>query len=125
MARAMGVVAFSHGRQAPVKSMTPGDAVIFYAPKTDFDGDPVQAFIAHARVTGTAPYQRDFSPGMTAWVRDAEFDDVTEAPVRPMLQHLSFVKNPRHWGMAFRQGKFAIPAADYLLISQALLGSKP
>ncbi len=124
-ARAMGIVAFSHGREAPVKSLDPGDAVIFYAPKTDFDGDPVQAFVAHARVTGEAPYERDFQPGMTAWCRDAAFDDVVEVPVRPLLEPLSFVRNPRHWGMAFRQGKFAIPESDYRLIADALLAIGP
>lgn len=125
MSREMGIVAFSHGREAPVKSLAVGDTVILYAPKTDFDGDPVQAFVAHARVTGEAPYQRDFKPGMAAWCRDAAFDDVTEVPVRPMLEHLSFVKNPTHWGMAFRQGKFEIPEPDYRLIAEALLGQKP
>ncbi len=121
MSRKMGIVAFSHGREAPVKSLNVGDTVILYAPRTDFDGDPVQAFVAHARVTGAAPYKRDFKPGMTAWCRDAAFDDVTEVPVRPLLDQLGFVKNPRHWGMAFRQGKFAIPEADYRLIADALL----
>jgi hypothetical protein len=121
MARAMGIVAFSHGKEAPVRTLAPGDAVLFYAPKTDFDGDPVQAFVGHAHITGATHYQRDFAPGLTAWVRDAAFDDVTDLPVRPLLHHLSFVKNPQHWGMAFRQGKFAIPEPDYRLISQALL----
>ncbi|MDF0601764.1 EVE domain-containing protein [Psychromarinibacter sp. C21-152] len=120
MARAAGIVAFSHGRAAPVKSLAPGDRVVFYAPKTDFDGDPVQAFVAHARVTGDAPRERDFATGMTGWCRDAAFDEVTAAPVRPLLDHLSFVKNPRHWGMAFRQGKFEISGSDYRLIADAL-----
>jgi len=109
MARNIGLVAFSHGREAPVKGVAPGDAVMLCAPRTDFDGDPVQAFIAHARITGAAPRRREFFPGKTAWARDATFDDVTEVPVRPMLPDLSFVKITRHRGMAFRLGKFAIP----------------
>lgn len=120
MARAAGIVAFSHGREAPVKSLDIGDAVLLYAPRTDFDGDPVQAFVAHARVTGAAPCRREFAPGMDAWCRDAAFDAVDPVPVRPLLEQLSFVKNPRHWGMAFRQGKFAIPQADYRVIAQAM-----
>jgi len=123
MTRDMGIVAFSHGREAPVKSLNPGDAVILYAPKTDFDGDPVQAFVAHARVSGDALYQRDFKPGMTARWRDAGYDDVAEIPVRPLHEQLSFVKNPKHWGMAFRQGKFAIAQADYQLIADAMPGT--
>ncbi len=120
MAKAAGIVAFSHGREAPVRNLSAGDRVILYAPRTDFDGDTVQAFVAHAVVTGDAPEFREFAPGMEAWCRAARFDDVTEAPVRPMLGDLSFVKNPRHWGMAFRQGKFAIPESDYRRIAAAM-----
>lgn len=124
-AREMGIVAFSHGRESAVRSLAVGDAVILYAPRTDFDGDPVQAFVAHAIVTGEAPETREFAPGMTAWTRAARYDEITEIPVRPMLDDLEFVTNPRHWGMSFRQGKFAIGQADYLRIATALLGRTP
>ncbi len=120
MAKAAGLVAFSHGREAPVRSLSVGDRVVLYAPKTDFDGAPVQAFVAHATVTGAEPLFRAFGSGMEAWSRDAVFDDVTEAPVRPLLDSLSFVKNPKHWGMAFRQGKFSITEADYRRIAAAM-----
>lgn len=120
MARQAGVVAFSHGREAPVKALDPGDRVIYYAPRTDFDGDPVQAFVAHARVTGAAPREREFQGGRIGWCRDATFDDVTEVPVRPLLEQLSFVKDPRHWGMAFRRGKFEMSQKDYRLIAEAM-----
>ncbi|WP_425049370.1 EVE domain-containing protein [Psychromarinibacter sp. S121] len=118
-AREAGIVAFSHGREAPVKDLSPGDRVVLYAPRTDFDGDPVQAFVAHAVVTGDAPYIREFPMG-EGWCRDASYDDVTPAPVRPMLEDLSFVKDPRYWGMAFRRGKFEISEADYRTIATAL-----
>ncbi|WP_172292261.1 EVE domain-containing protein [Pseudoruegeria sp. HB172150] len=120
MARKAGIVAFSHGREAPVKSLSVGDAVILYAPKTDFDGKPVQAFIAHATVTGEEAEQREFAPGMIAWCRAARFDDVNTVPVRPLLDDLGFIRNKQHWGMAFRQGKFAIPDPDYRLIASAM-----
>ena len=119
-ARDLGVVAFSHGREAAVRRLSEGDSVIYYAPKTDFDGDPVQAFVAHATVTGAEPRQHAWTPDFTAWVRDAAFDDVAEVPVRPLLDALSFVRDPRHWGMAFRQGKFEIAEDDYRLIADAL-----
>ncbi len=125
MARSFGVVAFSHGREAPVRRLAQGDRVILYAPKTDFEGAPVQAFVAHATVTGAAPYEKAWDGEITAWVRDAAYDAVTEVPVRPFLDALSFVRDPKHWGMAFRQGKFEIPEADYRLIAGALLGAAP
>lgn len=115
-----GFVAFSHGKEAAVRNLDVGDKVIFYAPRTGFDGDPVQAFVGHATITGDAPRQMDYMTGMPAWVRDAVFDDVTEVPVRPLLEQLSFVTRPSHWGMAFRQGKFTIPEVDYRLIADAM-----
>ncbi len=122
-ARRGGFVAFSHGRRSAVETLDPGDRVIYYAPRADFKGDPVQAFVAHAEITGDAAEERQF-PGtdFTAATRVAHYDDVTQVPVRPMLDSLSFVKNPKHWGMAFRSGKFEIGAKDYACICGALLG---
>lgn len=121
-ARDAGVVAFSHGRESAVRNLTPGDRVIYYAPKSDFEGDPVQAFVAHATVTGDTPYQKTWRPDFTAWVRDASFDAVTETPVRPLLDSLNFVPDPSNWGLRFRSGKFSIGAEDYQRIAGALLG---
>lgn len=124
MARDAGVVAFGHGREASVRRLAPGDSVIDYAPKSDFDGDPVQAFVAHATVTGDAPFVKEWAAGFTAWARTARFDEVTERPVRPLLERLSFIRDRRHWGMAFRQDKFEIGEADHATIAGALLGAR-
>lgn len=121
-ARAAGLCAFSHGKEAPVKKLTAGDGLIFYAPKTDFDGEAVNAFVELAEVTGTTHRQQVF-PGtdFTAWVRDASYSDTNEVPIRPMLEDLSFITNPRYWGMAFRRGLFEIPKVDFDLIQKAML----
>ena len=121
-ARAAGIVAFSHGRESAVRNIAAGDRVIYYAPRTDLDGDPVQAFVAHATVKGKAPYQKDWGTGFTGWARDADFDSVTETPIRPMLETLDFIPNPKNWGMAMRNGKFEIGADDYARIAGAMLG---
>lgn len=123
IARDAGVVAFSHGRPAPVRRLAPGDKVVYYAPRSDFDGEPVQAFVAHAEVTGPAPYEKRWRDDFTAWVRDARYDTVDAVPVRPLLDRLSFVKDSRHWGISFRRGQFEIGDADYALIARALLGA--
>lgn len=120
-AQAAGFVALSHGKEAAGKKLSPGDHVLFYAPKTDFDGDPVQALVAALTVTGEEVYQRalpgtDFRP----FTRDAEYHEVQEVPVRPLLEHLSFVKSPRHWGMAFRRSQFEISQSDYDLIASGM-----
>ena len=112
------------GASSAVRRLSPGDRVAYYAPKTDLDGAPVQAFVALAEVTGEAAVERP-SPGHgPAWVRAARFRDVRETPVRPLLEQLSFVRDPRHWGMAFRQGKFAVSDADFAVIARAM-GAAP
>lgn len=120
-AQAAGFVAPSHGKEAAVAKLSVGDRIIFYAPRTDFDGAPVQAFVAALTVTGDRVYQRslpgtDFRP----FTRDAEYQSVQEVPVRPLLEDLGFVKSPRHWGMAFRRSHFEISQADFNLIAEGM-----
>ena len=123
-AKAAGFVAMSHGKEAAVAKLSVGDHVIFYAPKTDFDGDPVQAFVALLTVTGEIIRERplpgtDFRP----FARDAEYREVNEVPVRPLLDQLSFVKSPRPWGMAFRRSQFEISESDFNLITEGMAKS--
>ena len=116
-----GFVAFSHGRKSAADKVSPGDSVILYAPKTDFDGDPVQAFVGLATITSEISDKRDF-PGtdLTAWARAARFARTQEVPIKPMLGDLGFISNPRYWGMAFRRSLFEIPKADFSRIQKAM-----
>lgn len=116
-----GFVAFGHGKRALVDRLSVGDKVIYYAPRMEPGGEAVQAFVAHATVTGEAARPRDFGAWGTGWVRDASYDQVTEVPVRPLLDRLEFLSGRgRNWGMAFRGGRFAIGEADYRLIAGAM-----
>lgn len=115
-----GVCAFSHGKKPPVARLSVGDRIVYYAPKTGIGtGDIVQAFVAMGTVTGNAPYEKQWAgKDWVAWVRDAEYVTMQPVPVKPLLPHLSFVSNPRYWGMAFRRGQFEIQAGDFAVIEQ-------
>lgn len=117
-----GFVAFSHGKKLAADKVSVGDSVILYAPKTDFEGDPVQAFVGLAAVTGEQSTERAF-PGtdLTAWTRAARFAKTRDVPVKPMLEDLGFVTNPRYWGMAFRRSLFEISQADFDHIEKAMI----
>lgn len=120
-AEAEGFVAFSHGKRAGVEKLMPGDRIAYYAPRTGMDGAPVQSFLAIATVTGDATYERDYEGDLTAWVRDATFETgLQPAAVKPLLEDLSFVKNPKNWGMAFRRGIFQIDETDFARIERAM-----
>jgi hypothetical protein len=80
----------------------------------------VQAFVALGRITDDAPAPRDFD-GLHAAVRSAAYEVVATAPVRPLLPRLGFVRDKgSHWGMAFRQGLFAVTPDDFAVIETAL-----
>ena len=122
LGRAKSVVTFSHGKEAAVRPLSPGDRVIYCAPRVEPGGGSVQAFVAHATVTGEAPFQMELFGGRAGWVREAAYDEVAPADVRPLLGQLSFVPDARHWGMAFRGGWRSLSGADYGVIRQALFG---
>lgn len=114
-----GVCAFSHGKRGPVEKLGVGDRFVYYSPKTGInEGDTVQAFTAIGEVTGETAFEKQWAgTDFTAWVREARFTPIDPIPVKPMLEDLSFVTNPRYWGMAFRRGQFEISEDDYLRIA--------
>ena len=117
-ARAGGFCAFSHGKEAAVRKLSPGDAFIYYAPRDTFEGAPVQAFVALGQVSDGQPApmvmpDTDFVP----YARPATYEDAAELPVRPLLGDLKFVRNPERWGMAFRRSLFEITPQDFETIA--------
>ena len=114
--RERGICAFSHGKEQAISKLTPGDRFAYYAPREGYrEGDVVQAFVATGTVGEGEPFEADFD-GNPVWVRSATYDLDTPASVRPMLDRLAFVKNPKNWGMAFRRSLFEISAQDFTLI---------
>jgi len=43
-----------------------------------------------------------------------------EAPIKPPIDQLSFIKSKVHWGAAFRFGQLKVPERDFLIIARAL-----
>ncbi len=42
------------------------------------------------------------------------------APIKPLIEKLSFIKSKTHWGAAFRFGQLKVSQADFLLIAEAM-----
>ncbi|OUS08888.1 hypothetical protein A9Q96_00670 [Rhodobacterales bacterium 52_120_T64] len=118
--RTRGICAFSHGKEQAISKLAPGDRFAYYAPREGYRaGDAVQAFVATGTVGDGEPFEADFD-GNPAWVRSATYELETRAPIRPLLEPLSFVTNPKNWGMAFRRSLFEISTDDFLLIETAM-----
>lgn len=116
-----GFIQLNHGKQAPVRRLKQGDAIALYSPRTAYpDGATLQAFTALATVTTGDVYQVEMSPDFKPWRVDVDFLTVREAPIRPLIERLSFIRDKAHWGAAFRFGQLRVPEADFALIAQAM-----
>jgi hypothetical protein len=43
-----------------------------------------------------------------------------EAPIQPLIEDLTFIKNKKSWGYIFRFGLIEIPEPDFLQIATAM-----
>ncbi len=83
-------------------------------------GEPVQAFTAIGRIRPGEPYAGDMGGGFHPVRRDVDFLAADEAPIRPLLDQLTFTRGQRSWGMAFRRGSFEVSGEDFLKIAGAM-----
>jgi hypothetical protein len=118
---AAGFTQANHGRPAGLKALKRGDLIVFYSPKTAFEnGEPLQHFTALGRVADDESYQAEMTPTFHPWRRNVEFLAIDEAPIRPLLEKLTFIEDKQHWGMPFRRGLFEIPGDDFAIIARAM-----
>lgn len=116
-----GFTQANHGRPTGLRALSRGDLIVFYSPKTAFEGgEPLQCFTALGRVIDDEVYQAQMSPNFHPWRRKLEFLPIEEAPIRPLLEKLIFIADKQHWGMPFRRGLFEISETDFLLIARAM-----
>jgi hypothetical protein len=116
-----GFCQLNHGKAGPIRRLRPGDWIVYYSPRESMNaGDPVQAFTAIGKIADGEPYVGEMGGGMQATRRDVRFLKATEAPIRPLLDDLSFTRGRSSWGYAFRRGSFAIDAADFHRIAEAM-----
>ena len=116
-----GFTQADHGRGTRLKRLRRGDRLAFYSPRTEFrGGEPLQAFTAIGTVTDDEPYQVEASPDFHPWRRRVDFEATQEAPIRPLLEHLSFVPDSSHWGVVFRRGLFEVSCDDFDQIALAM-----
>lgn len=117
-----GFIQINHGKQAPLKKMSPGDWLIVYSSKQAMEGDvKLQAFTAIGQVTDEEIYQHRMSETFIPFRRNIKFYDCVETPILPLIPDLNFIKNKQSWGYPFRFGFFEIDKADFARISKQML----
>jgi hypothetical protein len=109
-----GFTQANHGANTRLKLPRRGDEMIFYSPRTELSGGtPVRQFTAWATITGDEPYQAHVSDDFHPWRLAADFHTSHPVGARELVDQLSFVTDPAHWGLPFRRGLFQIPRQDF------------
>ena len=116
----LGVAQIGHGKRSGLARMKANDGFVYYSPKERIDGDTsLQAFTAIGLITDDEIWQAaegDFNP----FRRRVEYLNSQDAPIRPLLNKLSFTAGKSNWGYAFRYGLIEITEEDFKLIAQAM-----
>ncbi|MBB3181825.1 EVE domain-containing protein [Variovorax sp. Sphag1AA] len=116
-----GFIQLNHGKKAAVQRLKAGDMLAMYSPRTDYpDGAALQAFTAIGTVASGEVYQVEMSPDFKPFRVDVKFHECQDAPIKPLIDRLSFIRDKTHWGAAFRFGYLRVPEADFQLIAQAM-----
>jgi hypothetical protein len=124
--RSRGFMQVCHGKAAPLRRITPGDHVVYYSPTEAFCGKgKLQAFTAIGIVKLGAPYQVDMGGGFRPFRRDVQWREAVETPIRPLLDHLTFVAENKNWGYQLRFGLFQIGDDDMRAIAHAMHAEIP
>lgn len=117
-----GFTQANHGKPHMLKRLSAGDWIVFYSPKTAYqDGEPLQAFTVLGQIKDDELYQVEMSSGFVPFRRNVTFMPCREAPIRSLLDKLSFIEDKTHWGYKFRFGMFEIPEADFETIRRAMI----
>ncbi len=115
-----GFCQLGHGKAAPLERLKPSDRIICYSPRDTLEGGkPLQAFTAIGTVL-EGPVRQGVVGAFKSFRRDVRFFEAWQAPIRLLLEKLSFTRGKASWGYAFRHGVFPINAQDYAIIAEAM-----
>ena len=112
-----GIIQANHGKMAPLKRLGVGDKVVYYSPKTKFDGgEPLKAFTAIAEISDEDIYQVELSDNFKPFRRKAKYENCNEFKIESLIENLSFIEDKKKWGYMFRFGLFEITEQDFNII---------
>ncbi len=116
----LGIAQIGHGKRSGLSRMKAGDWFVYYSPKESFEGDtPLQAFTALGQIADDEIWQADegdFKP----FRRKVHYFKSQDAPIRPLLDVLSFTAGKTNWGYSFRYGLLEITEEDFQVIAAAM-----
>jgi EVE domain len=118
-----GFTQLNHGKAGPLERMRAGDGFAFYSPRTAYpDGPPLRAFTAIGRIRDGVVYQAGMGngEGFAPFRLGVDYLPAQDAPIKPLIEDLSFIHSKPHWGAAFRFGFLRVSEADFARIATAM-----
>lgn len=116
-----GIAQAGHGKKDYMSRLSKGDWIVFYSSKDKLEnGKPLQRFTAIGQVIDDKPYQPSIEENFKPYRRNVEFKKVKEADIRPLLEHLSFIKHKKKWGFYLISGFRKISKEDFEVIEHAM-----
>lgn len=116
-----GFCQLGHGKEAPVRRLSPEDGLVYYSPREGMkEGAHIQAFTAIGRVQPGEVYHAQQTQSFCPYRRDVAYLPSSDAPIAPLLAHLSFSSSGANWGFLMCRGLFEITARDFWLIAKAM-----
>jgi EVE domain-containing protein len=111
----------NRGRAGPLERMREGDGLALYSPRSgDADDARVQAFTAIGRVADGPIVQTHAHDASATFRRGVDYLPASEAPIKPLIEPLSFIRSKLHWGAPFRFGFIRVPESDFAQIAAAM-----
>jgi predicted RNA-binding protein len=101
--------------------MQAGDGIVIYSPRESYpDGKVLQYFTAIGRIETGEVYRVEMAADFKPYRIDVRFVKCHPTPIKPLINSLSFIRNKKKWGAAFRFGHLEIPAVDFRVIAEAM-----
>lgn len=111
-----------HGRKDFISKPAKGDWIVYYSSKDKFkDGDAYQKFTAIGTIADDKPYQPSTKEDFKPYRRNVDYKKSHEADIRPLLEHLSFIKNKKRWGFYLISGFREISEHDFEVIKRTMI----
>ena len=110
-----------HGKLAPLKKVSPGDRVAYYAPTIVYGAkDAFQSFVSIGIVQPGEPCAFEMGNGFVPYRRNVNYVTAKETSILPLLDDLDFVEDRQRWGYKFRFGLFEVNDQDMRLFALAM-----
>jgi hypothetical protein len=115
---AMGLAQMNYAAREVLESMNESDGLVYYSPKTEFEGERLRQFTAIGYVSDNSVVQvGDSGSEYRPWRRRVHYDaDVVPASIRPLLKVLDLTRDDPDWGRQLRRGLLEISRHDFDLI---------